>query len=144
MDFKKQKRFTRTKIDNLFQQGSDSDDSLEFEGLDAYKKEAENIPITYQNIPSSSFSCDKLLQDSLNSPKKNYSKKSYFKNRVGHRHIPLKDKIVLSDIETYYKFGVFPYIFFIHIGIIVLTTLIVRYLTINFYFFLYNFYNDRL
>lgn len=37
----------------------------------------------------------------------------------------IQEKLTLSDLEMYYKFGIFPYIFFIHLLIIVFTTYIV-------------------
>jgi len=37
----------------------------------------------------------------------------------------LKEKLTLSDIEMYYKFGIYPYILLIHLLIIVFTTFIV-------------------
>ncbi len=40
--------------------------------------------------------------------------------------IPLKDLFFLGDLEKYYKYGIFPYILFVHIFLVILTTALVR------------------
>ena len=39
--------------------------------------------------------------------------------------IPLRDVFFIGDIEKYYKYGETPYLFFIHIFLVILTTGIV-------------------
>jgi len=47
-------------------------------------------------------------------------------NEYNTKKIPnLKEKLTMSDLDMYYKFGYFPYILLIHILIIIFTTYIV-------------------
>ncbi len=76
----------------------------------------------------------------LNSNEKNFKNKKNFKSMNGKydknkKNIPtFKDKLTLSDLEMYYKFGFFPYILLVHLFMIMLTTYIV-FINFNFLFF---------
>jgi hypothetical protein len=39
--------------------------------------------------------------------------------------IPMKDEFFMSDIEKYFKYGIFPYNFFLHIFLTIATTALV-------------------
>ena len=44
---------------------------------------------------------------------------------INPKQISLKENLILSDLDKYYKFGIFPYIIFLHILIVTLITIIV-------------------
>ena len=128
------KKFQKSKINKAIKR-SDSYDSVNynFQALDEYKKEADEFPLN-ENI----FSIDNNLielKDIEEEIHENHSKEK-FKRKKDEKikadsikrikmKMNLKDKLVLSDIEKYQKFGKFPYILLIHIFIVILSTLIV-------------------
>lgn len=125
MDLTQRKKLTRSTIDKLFTK-SGSKRGLNAEDSSSFKCESK------QNDTNS----DIKLPDTLNESKKsnresrtisqNSENFSFYKKKVKENQIPLKDKFLLSDLERYYKFGIFPYIVFIHFAIVMLTTLIVK------------------
>ena len=76
--------------------------------------------------PSIKFYKNKLNDGDFNFKKEKNGKeiKNEIEENNGNKPT-MKQKLTLSDLEMYYKFGIFPYIFFIHLLIIVLTTYIV-------------------
>ena len=42
------------------------------------------------------------------------------------KDIPLKDQFFMSDLEKYYKYGKFPYLFIIQLLLVIVTTTVVK------------------
>ncbi len=112
----------RSKIESLLEV-SHARDSLDFVNLNSYLEKREANMVQEQKGFEPQFSpMNKSIYSDI---KSQASEISYFKKKVMSEIVPLKDKIVLSEIQKYFKFGIFPYIFFVHIGIVLLTTIIV-------------------
>ncbi len=121
--------FKKSKFEILLKPSS-SRESLDFTGLDSYIKQGEeNMAIDQKGFISR---VSVISRDKTSNMISIASEASYFKKEVSINKVPLKDKLVLSDFEKYYKFGIFPYIVFIHIMIVFITTTIVNeFLTFN-------------
>ena len=41
-------------------------------------------------------------------------------------NIPMKDQFFMSDLEKYYKYGKFPYLFLVQLLLVIVTTTVVK------------------
>lgn len=110
-------------------------DSLDFDGLDSYIKQGEQNMLLDQKGFNSRVSLVGVTETS--DLKTQASEASYFKREISINKVPLKDQLMLSDFVKYYKFGIFPYIVFIHILIVSITTFIVK----NIFLLYFNIFN---
>jgi len=117
------KELKKSKIETFIKKSS-TRDSLDFEGLDSYRKQAEeNLKIQQKTLYLGE---SELRKPNIKNDKSYFNGNSYFKRRISSRNLPLKDQLMLSDIQKYLKFGIFPYIVIIHLSIVLLTTMIVN------------------
>ena len=58
---------------------------------------------------------------------------SFSSKEESYSEIPLKEQFFMGDFEKYYKYGKIPYLFFFHMILLILSTLIVIIYKINNY-----------